>query len=231
MHGKEREKKRHFQSYRKCRHDAQITWPYAYYVTLGSRCKVANSSSEDETGTLPERHTRIHPYQFEPVRQDFERVLEHRVSFDWHAVFHGVCEIALTEVLFTQMGVMQHSKKVSSFELYKLNPLSPHCGLIGRELVHCYTWGRLLQFAATQYAGIVNFFVDHTHTQFTEESNMATALTPQTDVTSFLQIFFFFFFLMKTPSFCSLSLFLNFISLNLKLVTHLSIISMVILHT
>ena len=28
------------------------------------------------------------------------------------------------------------------------------------------------------------FFVDHTHTQFTEESKMATALTPQTDVTS-----------------------------------------------
>ena len=42
----------------------------------------------------------------------------------------------------------------------------------------------MLQFAATQSAGIVNFFVDHTHTQFTEESKMATALTPQTDVTS-----------------------------------------------
>ena len=42
----------------------------------------------------------------------------------------------------------------------------------------------LLQFAATQQAGIVNFFVDHTQTQFTEESKMATALTPQTDVTS-----------------------------------------------
>ena len=82
---------------------------------------------------------------------------------------------------------MRRSKKVSSFELYKLNPLSPHCGSIARELVHCYTWGsqcELLQFAATQQAGIVNFFVDHTHTQFTEESKMATALTPQTDVTS-----------------------------------------------
>ena len=55
---------------------------YAYYVTLGSRCKMANSSSEDETDTLPERPTRIQPYQFEPVRQDFERVPEHRVSFD-----------------------------------------------------------------------------------------------------------------------------------------------------
>ena len=68
-------KKRHFLSYRKHRHDTQITWPYAFYVTLGSRCKMANSSSE-------ERSTRIQPYQFEPVRQDFERVLEHRVSFD-----------------------------------------------------------------------------------------------------------------------------------------------------
>ena len=60
-----------------------------------------------------------------------------------HAVFHGVCEIALTEVLTTQMGMMWHSKKVSSFELYKFYPLSPHCGSIARELVHCYTWGRL----------------------------------------------------------------------------------------
>ena len=56
-----------------------------------------------------------------------------------HAVFHGVCEIALTEVLATQV----HSKKVSSFELYKFNPLLPHCRSIGQELVHCYTWGRL----------------------------------------------------------------------------------------
>ena len=42
----------------------------------------------------------------------------------------------------------------------------------------------LLQFTATQKAGMVNFFVDHMHTQFTEESKMATALTPQTDVIS-----------------------------------------------
>ncbi len=94
---------------------------------------MANSSSEDETDTLPERPTRIQPYQFEPARQDFERV----------PVFHGVCEIALTEVLATQMGVMRRSKKVRSFELYKFNPLSPHCGSIARELVRCYTWGRL----------------------------------------------------------------------------------------
>ena len=106
---------------------------------------MANLSSEDETDTLPERPTRIQPYQFEPVRQDFERVLEHRVSFEAkpHAVFQGVCEIGLNEVLATQMGVMRRSKKVRSFELYKLNPLSPYCGSIARELVHCYTCCRL----------------------------------------------------------------------------------------
>ena len=79
---------------------------------------MANTSSEDETVTLPERPTRIQPYQFEPVRQDFKRVPEHRVSFEANptAVFHEVCEIALTEVFATQMGVMRRSKKVSSFE-------------------------------------------------------------------------------------------------------------------
>ena len=101
---------------------------------------MANSSSEDETDTLPERPTRIQPYQFEPVRQDFERVPEHRVSFDMRYSM-GFCEIALTEVLATQMGVMRRSKKVSSFELYKLNPLSPHCGSIALELVYCYGLG------------------------------------------------------------------------------------------
>ena len=46
---------------------------------------MANSSSEDKNDTLPERPTRIQPYQpyqFEPVRQDFERVPEHCVSFE-----------------------------------------------------------------------------------------------------------------------------------------------------
>ena len=43
---------------------------------------MASWRSEDETDTLSERLTRIQPYQFEPVKQDFERVPEHRVSFD-----------------------------------------------------------------------------------------------------------------------------------------------------
>ena len=85
------------------------------------------------------------------------------------------------------MGVMRRSKKVSSFELYKLNPLSPHCGSIARELVHCYTWGRLRIVTVRGKhirPALLTFFADHTHTQFTEESKMATALTAQTDVTS-----------------------------------------------
>ena len=141
--------KRHFLSYRKGRHDTQLTWPYAYYVTLGNRCKMANSSSEDEADTLPERPTRTKPYQFEPVRQDFEST---GTSCQLRSKPHGVCEIALTEMLATQMGVMRRSKKVSSFELYKFNPLSPHCGSIARELVQLYlgSSGELLQFVATQ---------------------------------------------------------------------------------
>ena len=84
------------------------------------------------------------------------------------------------------MGVMRPSKKVSSFELYKFNPLSPHCGSIAWELERCYTWGRLriVTVCGNTVGRQVNFFVDHTHTQITEESKMATALTPQTDVTS-----------------------------------------------
>ena len=51
-------------------------------TSLWGVAAMANSSSEDETDTLPERPTRIQPYQFEPVRQDFERVPEHHISFE-----------------------------------------------------------------------------------------------------------------------------------------------------
>ena len=77
---------------------------------------MANSISKDETDTLPERPTRIQPYQFEPVRQDFERVPEHCVSFEANPMRYSmVFAKSLTEVLTTQMGMMRHSKKVSSF--------------------------------------------------------------------------------------------------------------------
>ena len=103
---------------------------------------MANSSSEDETNTLPERPTRIQLYQFEPARQDFERV----------PVFHGVCEIALAEVFATQMGLMRHSKKVSSFELYKLIHFRLTVGQVRGSscIVIPGVVCELLQFMATQ---------------------------------------------------------------------------------
>ena len=84
------QEKRHFLSFWKHRYDAQITWPYAYYVTLGSRCKMPNLSSEDETDTLPKRPTKIQPYQFEPVSEDFERVPKHRVSFETNPMWYSM---------------------------------------------------------------------------------------------------------------------------------------------
>ena len=111
---------------------------------------MANSSSEDDTDTLPERPTRIQLYQFEPVRQDFEST--GTLCQLRHAVFHGVCEIALTEVLATKMGVMRRSKKVSSFELYKLNHFRLTAGRLRGSscIVIPGVVCELLQFAATQ---------------------------------------------------------------------------------
>ena len=87
---------------------------------------MANLSSEAETDALPERPTGIQPYQFEPVRL-------YSMGF---AKSHSLkCS--------RQMGMMWCSKKVSSFELYKFNPLSPHCRSIAQELMHCYTRGCL----------------------------------------------------------------------------------------
>ena len=129
-----------------CRTESVAVTPKSRdHMPTTSHCKMANSSSEDETDTLPERPTRIQPYQFESVRQDFESVPEHRVSFEVNPMRYsmGFAKSQLTEVLATQMGVMRRSKKVSSFELYKPNPLSSHCGSIAREFMHCYTWGRL----------------------------------------------------------------------------------------
>ena len=88
---------------------------------------------------------RIQLYQFEPVSMDFERVLEHCVSFEANPMWYsmGFAKSHSLKCSLHKWGVMRYSKKVSSFELYKLNPLSPHCGSIARELMHCYTWGRL----------------------------------------------------------------------------------------
>ena len=164
--------KRHFLLYWKRRHDAQITWPYAHYITLGSCCKMANSSSKDETDTLPKRPTRIQPYQFEPVRQDFERVPEHRVSFEANPMWYS------TEFM------KSHSLKCSLHKWAWCGAARKSAHLNCINLIHFHlTAGQLCRSSC-----IVNVIpgVDHTHIyiQFAEESKIATTLTPQTDITS-----------------------------------------------
>ena len=91
----------------------------------------------------PQGYNRISLSLSGRILKEYQNIVSASKQTPCAAVFHGVCEIALTEVLATQMGVMRRSKKISLLELYKFNPLSPHCGSIARELVHYYTWGRL----------------------------------------------------------------------------------------
>ena len=90
---------------------------------------------------IPERPTRIQPYQFEPVRQDFEKSTgtSCQLRSKPHAVFHGVCEIAITEVLATHMGVIRRSKKVKNKNKNKnsLNlKLVTHLSIISMVILH-----------------------------------------------------------------------------------------------
>ena len=133
------QEKRHFLSYRKRRHDAQITslWGVAAkWPTPAPKTKLILCPRD------PQGYSRISLSLSGRILKEYRNIVSASKQKP-HAVFHGVCEIALIEVLATQMGVMWRSKKVSSFELYKFNPFSPHCGSIARELVHCYTWDRL----------------------------------------------------------------------------------------
>ena len=140
--------KRHFLSYRNRCHDAQITWPYAYYVTLGSCCEMANSGSpEDETDTLPERPTKIQPYQFEPVRQDFERVPEHHVSFEANPMRYSM-GFAKTHSLKCSLhkwawyGAARKSAHLNCINLIHFRLTAGQ--LRGSScIVKCYTWGHL----------------------------------------------------------------------------------------
>ena len=147
-------KKRHFLLNRKHRHDAQITWPYAYYVTLGSRCKMANSSSEDETDTLPERPTRIQPYQFEPVRHDFERVPEHCVSFEanptWYSM--GFAKSHSPKCSLHKWAWCGTARKTARLNCINLIHFCLIAGQLGGSSCIVIPWVvcELLQFMATQ---------------------------------------------------------------------------------
>ena len=137
--------KKHFLSYRKCRHDTQITWPYMPTMSLwGVTAKWPTRARKTKLILCPRD-----PQGYSRISLSLSgRILKStgtscQLRSKPHAVFHGVWEIALTEVLATQRSVTRRSKKVSLFELYKFNPLLPHYRLIAWELMHCYTWGCL----------------------------------------------------------------------------------------
>ena len=61
-----------------------------------------------------------------------------------HLVFcHKVYEIALSEVLATQMGVTEAQHQNQLVWIVQIDPFSPHSGSIPRKLVHSYALGCL----------------------------------------------------------------------------------------
>ena len=118
------------------------------HMTICLLCH-SGSSSKDKTDTLPERPTRIQLYQFEPVRQDFERVPEHHVSFEanpmqsnpmWYSM--GFAKSHSLKCLLHKWvwcGSARKSARLNCINLIHFR----HCRLIVRELVHCYTWDHL----------------------------------------------------------------------------------------
>ena len=123
---------------------------------------MAKSSSKDETDTLPKRPTRIQPYQFEPVRHDFERVLEHCVSFEanltWYSM--GFVKSHLLKCSLHKWVSCSAARKSAHLKCINLIHFRLTAGRLGGNscIVIPGVVCELLQFAATQQAGTVNFF-------------------------------------------------------------------------
>ena len=104
-----------------------------------------------------------------------------------HLVFrHKVYEIALSEVLATQMGVTEVQHQSQLVWIIQIWPFRLTAGGFRGNSCIVMLWVacELLQFAAIQWAGMVRAFCRPHACTFSEQSKMATALTPQTDVTS-----------------------------------------------
>ena len=144
--------KRHFLSYRKRHHNAQITWPHAYYATGESL----------QNGQL-ELQRRIWYFAREIHKDTAVSVwgASGRILKEYRNIVSALKQTPCG----IPWGLWNHThwsarytngrdvaQQESQLNLYKLNPLLPHCRSIVWELMHCYTWGRLrlLQFAATQ---------------------------------------------------------------------------------
>ena len=126
----------HFLLYRKRRHNTQITWPYAYYVTLGS---------ESLQNAQLELRRRNWYFARETNKDTAVSVWACQAGF-WKSTGIPWCLRNRTHwsARYTNgRDAAQQESQLVWIKLYKFNPLSPHCGSIARELVHCYTWGRL----------------------------------------------------------------------------------------
>ena len=126
-----------------------MTWPYAYYVTLGSSCKMANSSSEDKTDICPrdpQGYSRISLSLSGRIlkeywkQRDSERVLEAKP----HAVFHVV------------VFAKSHSLKCSIHKWVWCGAARKSARVNCINLIHfCLTAGRLRGSSCIVIPGVV----------------------------------------------------------------------------
>ena len=189
--------KRHFLSYGKRRHDAQITWPYAYY-RRHSQWGVAAALK------WPTRAPKTKLILCPRDPQGYSRIslsLSGRILKDW-VPEHRVSGFEAKPMRYSMGFAKSHSLKCSLHKWAWRGAARKSARLNCINLIHFrLTAGRLhgsscivipgvvcelLQFAAIPVGRHSSLFCrPHAYTAcFTEESKMATALTPQTDVTS-----------------------------------------------
>ena len=115
---------------------------------------MANSSSKNKTDTLPERPTRIQPYQFETGGQDFERVPEHRVSFEANPMQYSM-GFAKSHSLkcslhkWARCGAARKSARLNCINLIHFRLMAGRLRGSSCIVIPGVIW-ELLQFAATQ---------------------------------------------------------------------------------
>ena len=129
----------------------------------------------------------LHPWRFKlyffasrlPCGQPYKFRFE--ANHNWYSAIKFTKSYSLHKWVWLRCSI-----KVSLFKLYKFDPFSPPSRLIPQELMHSYALGCL--WVVTICCNTVGrhdraFCWPHAYT-FNEQSKMATALTPHTDVTS-----------------------------------------------
>ena len=133
----------------------------------------------------------LHPWRFElefcPSRLLCKQPYKFR--FEANPIWYSAIKFTKShsaKCSLHKWACLRRSIKVSSFELYEFDPFRLTAGRFRRNSCVVMLWVacELLQFAAIHEAGMVRVFCrPHAYT-LNEQSKMATALTPQTDVTS-----------------------------------------------